>query len=214
MQRHSKRAYVLSTFAGIWRPMGIFSCVKKLFGNRRITMTSMGYDTVAAIIHIMLTSIRRMCIVCFTLKASSSGGDIQMVWYGRFVCLLHAVLSHSHLQFARLHSDNFSMTLPICRIYNIPNSELAHTLFLSSPRRGSLCHFWWSSFNISMVRCVYVFLFLFIFFSPFIIVVQLTLAARTVVSFNICCFIQMNVYFSPSCCMNCYIYVDLHDGYF
>lgn len=76
MQRYRKRAYVLSTFAGIWRPMGIFSCVKKLFGNRRITMTSMGYDTVAAIIHIMLTSIRRVCIVCFMLKASSSGGDI------------------------------------------------------------------------------------------------------------------------------------------
>lgn len=45
--RYSKCAYILSTFAGIWRPMWIFSCVlKKLFGNRRITMTSMGYDTV------------------------------------------------------------------------------------------------------------------------------------------------------------------------
>lgn len=110
----------------------------------------------------MLTSIRRVCKLCFTLKASSSGGDIWMVWYGRFVCLLHAVLSHSQLQFARLHSDNFSMTLPICRIYNILNSELAHTLFLYSPRRGSL------PFLVVVIQhkhgsCVCVFVFYFLF---------------------------------------------------
>lgn len=129
--RYSKCAYILSTFAGIWRPMWIFSCVlKKLFGNRRITMTSMGYDTVlqqsTSCWHRYGQRWKRLkrrrywwgysWLLCVALRCVVSG----FIWSSAAACRYRSHFqqppSASIFPFVR---RQFSMTSSICRIYNI-----------------------------------------------------------------------------------------------